>query len=622
MRALLSCCIFVFAFAVFGNNPLGFREYRQKVVISCATPEDAARVQLSPNGLPKDYKLAVSARWDDSAIEHLRTQEVMRKNGIRGTFFLNTVKWVLKRDPGYLKKLQQHGCSIGLHTVTHPQLPAYNVQEHFREYMQNRITLETAAQCMINSQVLPYCAWWTPYLLIPESIGWSMRAAGVISSPDVMFPSKEWKTLGYPEKSFAHSRLLIPGDRVPDRERFDRELAYALSKKAALEKHPSISMSMHSWHTPEGLVILDGIFKTLSNHPDWWYCNQSEYGAYRYEALNTSVAKQVRGSDAEFTISRVFPSELGAEVPLWFTVKQAVPKSVSAGKLHGTLLELPHDSAYKPPVEFDSADVEGKSTRFPEITLKLTHSGLSWFAEIKNSGKSPLRNLALTFRFPSNCAKETLRKDVALLEAGKSIMVRADQTHFRKELYYRYGKPYYAVQMDFLRNNMPCRLYADIEGNEESGLPVTPNAVSVIYGAPKELDLVRLSSPGTDPTELGLKPTEFTRKLAKVAPSAIYPNPDRKFWKEYSKYLAVVEFRPLKPGKTIITSTLFDARLKSELWHNGVRIKPVKPNSRIAEVNLTPGVNRFVFLAERMVTFHLGDGIEPLAEYFPVSFKH
>ena len=91
MRALLSCCIFVFAFAVFGNNPLGFREYRQKVVISCATPEDAARVQLSPNGLPKDYKLAVSARWDDSAIEHLRTQEVMRKNGIRGTFFLNTV---------------------------------------------------------------------------------------------------------------------------------------------------------------------------------------------------------------------------------------------------------------------------------------------------------------------------------------------------------------------------------------------------------------------------------------------------------------------------------------------------------------------------------------------------
>ena len=71
---------------------------------------------------------------------------------------------------------------------------------------------------------------------------------------------------------------------------------------------------MHSWHTPEGLINLDCAYAMVANNPEWWYCNQNEYGAYRYETQNTSIAKKVDGKNAEFTVTRMEPFELGASV--------------------------------------------------------------------------------------------------------------------------------------------------------------------------------------------------------------------------------------------------------------------------------------------------------------------
>lgn len=167
------------------ENPLEFREYTQTVRLEFLSPREAQQAQLLANPLPRNYKLAVSARWDDSAWEHLRTLEHMKKYGLKGTFYQNNPVWCLRRDPDYLKTLQTGGCSIGLHTVTHPHLPCVDSVSHFREYMRNRIMLEVSAQACINSQVLPFCDWWEPVAHVTGSIGHGMRAAGIISSPDV-----------------------------------------------------------------------------------------------------------------------------------------------------------------------------------------------------------------------------------------------------------------------------------------------------------------------------------------------------------------------------------------------------------------------------------------------------
>ena len=49
------------------ENPLEFREYTQTVRLEFLSPREAQQAQLLANPLPRNYKLAVSARWDDSA---------------------------------------------------------------------------------------------------------------------------------------------------------------------------------------------------------------------------------------------------------------------------------------------------------------------------------------------------------------------------------------------------------------------------------------------------------------------------------------------------------------------------------------------------------------------------
>ena len=87
-------------------------------------------------------------------------------------------------------------------------------------------------------------------------------------------------------------------------------MKWALGNEKALAIQPSVSMAMHSWHTPEGLINLDCAYAMVANNPEWWYCNQNEYGAYRYETQNTSIAKKVDGKNAEFTVTRMEPFEL------------------------------------------------------------------------------------------------------------------------------------------------------------------------------------------------------------------------------------------------------------------------------------------------------------------------
>lgn len=69
------------------ESPLEFREYTQTVHLEFLSLREAQQAQLLANPLPRNYKLAVSARWDDSAWEHLRTLEHMKKYGLKGRVF-------------------------------------------------------------------------------------------------------------------------------------------------------------------------------------------------------------------------------------------------------------------------------------------------------------------------------------------------------------------------------------------------------------------------------------------------------------------------------------------------------------------------------------------------------
>ena len=599
--------------SVFAENPLGFREYQQKFTLSFPSEQDAQKAELKAKPLPADYKLAYSSRWDDSTPKHLDTHEVMMRNNIKGTFFLGDLNWlngVLNKDPDYIKKLMEGGNSIGLHTLTHPFLTAKNPYEQFREYMRDRIELEVKSQSPVNSQVLPFCNWWAPEPFIPLSIGWAMRATGVISSPDVMYPNRE-NELGYPAKSFAQSRFVAPGDRNPDLAKFNREMKWALGNEKALAIQPSVSMAMHSWHTPEGLINLDCAYAMVANNPEWWYCNQNEYGAYRYETQNTSIAKKVDGKNAEFTVTRMEPFELGASVPLWFSVNGAKAVSANGAKLVNGSVELPHADGRKLPEVYASVDKNGKS-RIPFVSLVFTHlEEKVWKAELKTLDGKPVEQLAFSFRFPSQWSKEVIRKD---LGSQNSVSVTVAQDAKKNDLYYRYGKPYYALQADFMRDGKRYRLYADIREDEEKNLPATASAAAQVYICPENPDLSGISMPGADPANFNLVAGKL-RKVGDVGTGVVHPGmfagPE---WKG-KQALMIVEFKPVRKGRLTLVSSP-NAKRGEEIWLNGHKFEFDK--DRKAEFIPLEGVNRFVIKNSGPLAFLILNGEkEQNVEFLP-----
>lgn len=599
--------------SVFAENPLGFREYQQKFTLSFPSEQDAQKAELKAKPLPADYKLAYSSRWDDSTPKHLDTHEVMMRNNIKGTFFLGDLNWlngVLNKDPDYIKKLMEGGNSIGLHTLTHPLLTAKNPYEQFREYMRDRIELEVKSQSPVNSQVLPFCNWWAPEPFIPLSVGWAMRATGVISSPDVMYPNRE-NELGYPAKSFAQSRFVAPGDRNPDLAKFNREMKWALGNEKALAIQPSVSMAMHSWHTPEGLINLDCAYAMVANNPEWWYCNQNEYGAYRYETQNTSIAKKVDGKNAEFTVTRMEPFELGASVPLWFSVNGAKAVSANGAKLVNGSVELPHADGRKLPDVYACADKNGKS-RIQFVSLVFTHPEEKvWKAELKTLDGKPVEQLAFSFRFPSQWSKEVIRKD---LGSQNSVSVSVAQDAKKNDFYYRYGKPYYALQADFMRDGKRYRLYADIREDEEKNLPATASAAAQVYICPENPDLSGISMPGADPANFNLVAGKL-RKVGDVGTGVVHPGmfagPE---WKG-KQALMIVEFKPVRKGRLTLVSSP-NAKRGEEIWLNGHKFEFDK--DRKAEFTPLEGVNRFVIKNSGPLAFLILNGEkEQNVEFLP-----
>ncbi|MDD3153689.1 MAG: cellulase family glycosylhydrolase [Victivallaceae bacterium] len=575
------------------ENPLGLREYRQEVQMTFDTESEARQVKLTAQPLPADYQLAVTSRWDDASPNHLKTHKIMTQHHCRGTFFLNTPSQQLQKDiPNYCAQLLQGGNSIGLHTATHPMLTALDSNEQFREFMSNRILLETLSQTPVNSQVLPFCDWRSPFSLIPASVGRSMRTAGVLASPDVFYPSGD-RQLGYPPGTLALAKLLTPGDRDANLDRFEKQLKAALHNSSALKIQPAISMSMHSWHTPEGLQNLDKIYAKLASNPAWWQCNLNEYGAYRYEALNTRVSKKIQDKTAIFSITRIVPGELGACVPLWFRLAGGTPKTASTGKLHQEKqLELPHSAEQTLPSRFGRTKVDGSSEAFPSLQLKLVRTGeRTWEGRLTNGDAKPLTNLEFSFRFPPAWNVEIIRRDIPQLLPGKAICVSVEQPLARPEDFFRYGAPYFALQLDFTLEGKRNRLYAELSELANSALPPTADHAASIYEYPRDgkIDLAKFSQPGAAAADFGLKQETPALRIG-VGPGAIYPTLDRKRWGG-KEYLAMVEFTPTGKGALTLFSTADAPHMKSEIWLNGQRIR-IK-NQKITFAPL-PGRNRLV----------------------------
>ena len=570
--AVLLCAVCV------GANPLGFTAYEQSFTVTFADEKAAAQAQLVPRGLPAKYAVALSSRWDDTDKRHLNTLKVMKKHGAKGNFYINGD---MQRDLSLLKDILRDGCLAGVHTVNHFAMKHLAGNEHFYEYMANRIAIEVRSQTPVNTQTSPYGQIRGASDIGTKTIGRALMATGVIGSPDSNTP-KHTDELGYPANSCFFMYRINSGDRVPDMKRFNTLLNSYL-KNPDLAKNPAISMSTHSWHTPEGLKILDEMYRILTSNKDWWNCNQNEYAAYRYEALNTKIRKQVTGKTVKFTVLRFEPFELGAELPLYLDITGAVAQKADQAEVtdNGKQIKLNHKSGHTLPDKYGYLKLDGV-----ELKLAVSENDGKVTAEVANASGKAVKDVTLTFRNAPKYKKITSR--VQLKEIGKDAKVTEDLGGiYNDSRHYTEGRAYFAVQMDYTVDGKRHRLYADTFGKAKTFDRLSLSEAMTVYKRPKNWkEGEKLSLPTEDISSYKLEKAKIIRRPV-CTEGAFYPG------KTVSTgFIAVAEFESDK--EQTVSGRIYISGKPGEtvLYLNGKQL-PGKRKSAV-KINVLKGRNRLV----------------------------
>lgn len=464
------------AFALFAN-PLQLPEYERKIKI--VFPDEAAAkaatLELLP--LPEGKTFAFSTRWDDSNPKHARMAALLTKHGFKGTFYLNAAKEDFYRDT--LPLLTKGGNSIGNHTLNHPNLTTIIPNEAARQILRNRAEFEARSNQPINSFVLPYCACKNGSdTRCPLRIGEALLRSGELGSPEF---SRNLETeYGMPEGSWETSLLFSIDDRNPSAERFDREIEKRLAGMAPGEVRHA-TLGLHTWQDDKGFETLDGIFAKYANRPDWWYCNENEYNAYRYAAQHTRITKRVEGDIAIFTLTGPTPAALGSDTPLWGTVTPAAADKKNA-------VALPHTRRMPGMIDL-VVTPDGKLTaskKFPDLSASLRmdfEAGKAVLA-LSNRGRQPLTDITVSFRLPPPVIADdqTPRRTLALIAPGETATVTVECPEQRKTALYQCGRWFAAAEVDFMDNSQPQRLWVGTEGEFPQVAEAVPRDTAFAFG--------------------------------------------------------------------------------------------------------------------------------------------
>jgi len=596
LSLILFLCGIILSRSLFADSPLvGIVEYTQKVTLKCATHEEAKSVSLVPLKLPKNAGLAFSARWDDSNVQHLSTHQAMTKNGIKGTFYLNA--WNNPQfGPEFCAKLLKNGCSIGAHTATHPYLPSINANQQFYEIMSVRVKIESDSDSIASTMVLPFCQYGNsadPQIQL--DVGRAMMNSGYIGAPEPYYGRYE-KLIGYPEGTLAESALIQPGDRDVSAQKFNETISRYLNTNGKLDNNPSMSVGIHSWHTKNGLKTLDGLLQNCAQNKDWWFCNQNEYAAYRFEARNCRIDKVAKGKLAEFTITRYTPESLGANVDLWFSVsgcqKQPQITIPLNAQLNSGLMQLPHSQEQQLPAVIARTTEDGTTDKIPGV--KCTFSVTDFInvsVTLNTSNPQEMTNVICTLRtgagFTPGVIVDTLNSISPENSYHKQwILAHADSTR------YLIGKPYYVAQFDFTQKGKRHRLYAEYRADSFTNAPRIPACCIRAYlnkdNTIGEAGLIRLSKIDTTAESMNLKPIKVISPdiLSENAISFSVPKEDVEDEKKSQNVILALDFVPEKYGE-ITLSTKADA-----MYLNGTTISKNKNKQWLLPV--ISGKNRLI----------------------------
>src|SRR5271157_1795400 len=419
-------------------GPASMEPYSQTILVTFKSGEAARRARLHIAPLYHDLRAAFSTRMDDSTLNDLRAAEVMGTFGQKGTFYLNDPRsWyqdspetgiVMPSNPAEVipRRLLANGNSIGGHTLAHEMLPALSKNAAFREIMGVRVTLETRVATPLNSFVYPFVDFESAMRGGADraDLEEMLRRSGFYQLAEHRY-NTDWD-------SGLQDGIFVTLDNDSGGGRYTESV---LTETRGEADRPLFLVTMHAWVRAwgaPGFPKLAAIYGRWSNREDWWYCNQNQYAAYRYQALHSRLVTIVEGSTLKAVLRRPSPLDLNDWTPLTFKVDgvsrdDAVSVSSALADTKALTLgeafafDLFHDRGKGPVEAYAETAVTDGQPRGPaggveglQAVLQRKEGMLALL--LHNGGTQNLRDIRIVFRLPLRWQDGVVRREVGTLD--------------------------------------------------------------------------------------------------------------------------------------------------------------------------------------------------------------
>ncbi len=462
--------------------------YTQEFEIEFGTEQDTQNASLEMLPLYDGYEWAISSRWDDNNPKgDLELHAVLLKHDHRATWYLNQTDARLTADVA--NKLLEGGNSIGGHSLSHPFLSYVSRNRIFEEVAGVRADREASSDTHIVSYSFSFCDFRSAMEgdAVHADIARALERAGYYNIANHRFHDAL-------QTDMAISPIMPSDGR--DIEPFAEA---ALKDEWFKEEHPNLSYSMHAWYsTPEGWAKFERHLDQYGHNPNWWYCNQNQYGAYRYQYQRSKLGAPVReGKSLRFRLERPVLLDVNDATPLTFEVR-GVPSGAVAAVRCATAecrlserdsdsyrfhLAQDRDQALPQKIglihnrenrnQLSESDVDRD---FPKLRALLHFRDDALHLAIENGSPEPLSDIRVAYRLPVAWKEGVVRRELTSIGPGERREDPLALTRATGDHKYNSGLSFFLAQIDFTQADERGRLYAACHVDDSPRDPSYPQA--------------------------------------------------------------------------------------------------------------------------------------------------
>lgn len=249
----------------------------------------------------------VTTSWDDGHALDLRLAELLKKYGLKGTFYIS--KEYCGKDRLTEEGIRSLGVhhEVGAHTITHPDLTRIPKEEALREMQGSKAWLESIIGKPVDMFCYPYGRYDEGSKHIAEQVGY--KGARTTKAGEIFFPADRFAMgttlqiypLPFRKKSagsFHWRYLLQPWLQraselhklgVPYKAMVSWEKAARGAFDIALRRGGVFHLWGHSWEIEKyGMwAELEDLFRYIHSHPNSAYLTNGEVITYRESHKST-----------------------------------------------------------------------------------------------------------------------------------------------------------------------------------------------------------------------------------------------------------------------------------------------------------------------------------------------